>query len=243
MKKVGLSLLLSSSLLFSSGIPVVDILGNAQTMAQNIKEIAEWAEQASRWAETVSHYQSQLQAYEDQLLSQSQIRNSVQFVKDIREFSKFAKTYNGDFMSLSTDIMSDNSIIAIRARSLFNRYNLFDDCEENYYTTVEKNICKNKMTRRVQEIAVYQEANDTLGDITDDLNSLATKLANSSDIKESQDINNAIQIKLAQVEVVKAQVSLMNEQNKSLDQIDEKNKEQEIKKSKRKVDTRNFSNW
>ncbi|RXK13231.1 hypothetical protein CP965_05375 [Halarcobacter mediterraneus] len=242
MKKIGLSILLSSSLLFSSGIPVVDAVANAQSLAQNIQEIATWAEEASRWIETTTHYADQIQAYEDQLLSQTEIRDSVQFIKDIRDFSNFAKNYNGSYMNLTTDVLSGNSIIAIKARSLFDRYNIFDDCEENYYTSVEKNICKNKMTRRVQEIAVYQEANTSLGSITDDLNSLANKLANSTDIKESQDINNAIQMKMAQVEVIKTQIELFNQQSKSLDQIDIKNKEQEFKKSLRKADTQDYSN-
>ena len=58
-KKTLLSITLSSTLLFGSGIPVVDVVSNVQALTQNIKEIAEWAKEAERWVDTTKHFSSQ----------------------------------------------------------------------------------------------------------------------------------------------------------------------------------------
>jgi type IV secretion system protein VirB5 len=242
MNKIVASMLISSSLVFGSGIPVVDGLANSQMATQNIKQIAEWVETAQRWSNTATHFQSQLTAYQDQLMSATQIRNSVQFVKDITEFYNFAKNYKDDYLKLGTDILNSNTILGIRANDLFDKYNVFDECNTNYFTTQEKNICKNKMVRRVHEVAVYQEYSNSLGVMTDNLTDLSNKLANSQDIKESQDIGNAIQLQVAQIDLTRTQVELMNAQNARLDKIEEKQKEQLFLQSIRANDTRNH-NW
>ena len=60
-KRILLAIFLSNSMIFSSGIPVVDTAANQQMATQNAKQIAEWTKEASRWQETVAHYQKQLQ--------------------------------------------------------------------------------------------------------------------------------------------------------------------------------------
>ena len=97
MKKYLLSAVLSTQLLFSSGKPTVDVLAIAQTLAQNIKEIAEWKETAERWSDTASHYSSQLTAYENELMSKTGIRDSVGFVKDLNRLQQYAKVYGDDY--------------------------------------------------------------------------------------------------------------------------------------------------
>lgn len=241
MKKALLSILIASKLVLGGGIPVVDVTANSQMATQNAKEIAEWVEQASRWAEEITHYQSQLDAYNTELLSKTGIRDTVQFMKDVESFYDFAKNYKDDYLSLGTDILNSNTIIGNRAQALYDNYNLFDDCDIDYLTDDEKRICKNKMVRRVHEVAVYQEYSNNLGEISDNLSDLSNKLANSQDIKESQDIANAINMEVAKLELTKSQVELMNAQNARLDKIEEKQEEQLLKQSLRKVDDRDYS--
>ncbi|MFY9072292.1 type IV secretion system protein, partial [Aliarcobacter butzleri] len=90
-KKTLLSITLSSTLLFSAGIPVIDAVSNAQALAQNIKTIAEWAKEAERWVDTTKHFSSQLTAYENELLSKTGIRDSVSFVKDLNKLQEYSK--------------------------------------------------------------------------------------------------------------------------------------------------------
>jgi type IV secretion system protein VirB5 len=237
MKKIVLSTLITMSLLNASGIPVVDAVANAQAMAQNIKTVAEYAEQAKRWVDTTTHYQSQLKAYSDQLVSQTGIRNSVSFIQDLKEFNNFSESYSKEFLSLE-GAMKSNGVIGTRAKELFNKYNLYNTCEAEHLSSDEKNICENKMIRRVDEISTYERYSTNLTNVKSNLQELTTKLAASKDIKESQDINNAISLQVAQLEITKSQVQLMNEQNKRLDDIDKQQKQQLFRESMKKNDDR-----
>ena len=242
MKKIVLSTLITMSLLNASGIPVVDAVANAQAMAQNVKTVAEYAEQAKRWVDTANHYQSQLKAYNDQLVSQTGVRNSVSFIQDINDFNKFSKSYSKDFLSLDNS-MNSNGPIGIKAKELFTKYNLYNDCEVNHLTSKEQEVCKGKMERKVRDIAAYQEYSNNLDGISTNIDGLTKKLATSKDIKESQDINNAIQLQVAQLEITKTQVELMNEQSRTLDDVEKRQKEQLLKQNQGKsADFRKLQN-
>ena len=88
-----LTSLLLPNLSFSAGIPVVDATANQQMATQNAKQIAEWTKEASRWTETISHYQKQIQAYKDELLSKTGVRDSVSFIKDIKQIDDYDDYY------------------------------------------------------------------------------------------------------------------------------------------------------
>ena len=109
MKKYLISAVLSTQLLFSSGIPTVDVLAIAQSLGQNIKEIAEWAEYAERWSETASHYSNQLTAYEKELVSKTGIRDSVQFMKDLDRLKKYSESYGDDYLDLAKAMANPKS--------------------------------------------------------------------------------------------------------------------------------------
>ncbi|XAU19604.1 type IV secretion system protein (plasmid) [Campylobacter jejuni] len=95
------------NLAFSAGIPVVDVTANQQMATQNAKQVAEWAKDASRWTETVAHYQKQIQAYKDELLSKTGIRDSVTFLKDIKQiYSDFAEA-GQNIQSFYNDVLRD----------------------------------------------------------------------------------------------------------------------------------------
>lgn len=232
MKKIGLSiatvsiLATSSHALFGVGDVVFDPV-------QTGKAVIEYAEQAKRWSEEIIHYKDQIEAYEKELLAATEIRDSVQFMKDIQEFNNFTQNYSLDFLDLKDDILGNpSSQVGEYAKELFDKYEIFDDCNYEYMNDKQKEICKNDMVRSVQEVATYQAYKDKLSSSSTKLGDLSQKLANSKDIKESQDIQNAIQMELAQLEVAKAQVELMDTQNKSLERIEKRQKQQLYKQSR-----------
>ncbi len=232
MKKIGLSiatvsiLTTSSHALFGVGDIVFDPV-------QTGKAVVEYAEQAKRWSDEILHYKSQIEAYEKELLAATEIRDSVQFMKDIQEFNNFTQNYSLDFLDLKDDILGNpKSQVGQHAKQLFDKYEVFDDCNEEYMNDNQKRICKNEMVRSVQEVATYQAYKDNLSSVSTKLGDLSQKLANSVDIKESQDIQNAINMEMAQLQVAKAQVELMDTQNQSLKNIENRQLQQEYKKSR-----------
>ena len=224
MKKYLISAVLSTQLLFSSGIPTVDVLAIAQSLGQNIKEIAEWAEYAERWSETASHYSNQLTAYENELMSKTGIRDSVGFVKDLKRLQQYSKVYGDDYLDLAKAMANPSSNIGNLSRSLFQKYNVFDRCENQIYKDWEKENCKMKLQREVTQIATVQESNIMVAKTAENLEALTKKAANTQDIKDSQDIANAINIEMAQLQVVSMKMDMLEKQNVAQEKAEEEQK-------------------
>ncbi|RBQ32260.1 hypothetical protein CRU92_00690 [Arcobacter sp. FW59] len=224
MKKYLISAVLSTQLLFSSGIPTVDVAAIAQSLGQNIKEIKEWAETAQRWGETAQHYSSQLTAYENELMSKTGIRDSVNFVKDLDRLKKYSESYGDDYLDLAKAMANPNSRVGNQARNLFEKYNVFDRCENEIYRSWEKENCKMKLQREVTQIATVQESNKMVDETSKNLEELSKKISNTQDIKESQDIANAINMELAQLQVVSMKMDMMEKQNQAEDRAEDEQK-------------------
>jgi len=224
MKKYLISAVLSTQLLFSSGIPTVDVLAIAQSLGQNIKEIAEWAEYAERWSETASHYSNQLTAYEKELVSKTVIRDSIQFMKDLERLKKYSESYGDDYLDLAKAMANPKSRVGNQARNLFEKYNVFDRCENQIYKDWEKENCKMKLQREVTQIATVQESNIMVAKTAENLEALTKKAANTQDIKDSQDIANAINIEMAQLQVVSMKMNMLEKQNVAQEKAEEEQK-------------------
>lgn len=205
-----LSLILPS-LAFNAGIPVVDVTANQQMATQNAKEIAEWAKEASRWTETVAHYQKQIQAYKDELLSKTGIRDSVSFLKDIKQiYSDFSEA-GQNIQSFYNDVLKDpQSFLSDKGNEIFGKYTSFDKCNFDFLSQTEKNICKMDLITYAAQVETYNQASKQMDIISQTLKKLQDKLVNTKDIKESTDIGNAIQLEVAKIQMVKNQVDLAN---------------------------------
>lgn len=240
-KKTLLSITLSSTLLFSSGIPVVDVVSNAQALAQNIKEIAEWGKELERWVDTTKHYSSQLTAYENELLSKTGIRDSVSFVKDLNRLQEYSKAYGDDYLDLAKAMANPNSRIGNLSKSLFNKYNVFDRCENQIYKDWEKENCKMKLQREVTQIATVQETKKMVDTSAENLEKLSKRVSSSQDIKESQDIGNAINIEIAGMKIVEMKMNMLERNSQAMARAEEEQKQRHFEsKMGKHIDYSNF---
>ncbi|MCG3667484.1 type IV secretion system protein [Aliarcobacter butzleri] len=228
MKKYLISVVLSTNFMFSAGIPVIDAVSNAQALAQNIKTIAEWAKEAERWVDTTKHFSSQLTAYENELLSKTGIRDSVSFVKDLNKLQEYSKVYGDDYLELGVALTNKNSVIGRKANQLFDKYNIFDECKNEIYKDWEKEACQNKLTREVETIATVQETKKIVDKSSQNLENLSKKVSNTQDIKESQDIANAINMEIAQMQIVQMKMDMLSKQNEALSKA-------ELERDKKKI--------
>lgn len=215
----------------ASGIPVVDVASISQDLAQNIKEIAEWKEYAERWSETASHYSSELTAYQNELMSKTGIRESVQFMKDLNRLNNYAKSYGDNYLDLAKAFANPSTVIGNYSRKLFEKYSIFDRCENELYKGWEKEACENKLKRDVTEIATIEESKNKTDEIFTNLDELSKKLSNTKDIKESQDIANAINVELTQLQIINMRLDMLDKQNQAQARIED---EQRLQKRKEK---------
>ncbi|EAH5216488.1 type IV secretion system protein, partial [Campylobacter jejuni] len=226
------SLLVLPNLAFSAGIPVVDVTANQQMATQNAKQVAEWAKDASRWTETVAHYQKQIQAYKDELLSKTGIRDSVTFLKDIKQiYSDFAEA-GQNIQSFYNDVLRDpQNFLSDKGNEIFGKYTSFDRCNFDFLSQSEKNICKMNLITYAAQVETYNQASKQMDTISQTLQKLQDKLVNSKDIKESTDVGNAIQLEVAKIQMVKNQVDLANSSYENQRKIQENMAIQEYSKS------------
>lgn len=230
--KVVLASIVAANFVFASGIPVVDTAANTQIMQQNIKQVLEWAKEAKRWTDTALHYKNQLDAYAKELAAQSGIRDSVSFLEDVKDIYNEAKSI-GKNISEIRDFVSNGANIKDsltgKAKDLMNKYFDYDRCNR-FASGSDQNTCYQKQAAIVENIAFLQERSEAISDYTKDLNKLAKKLKNSKDVKESADIGNAIQLKVALLQAEKTQIDLMNEKKeRNKEVIEEREKADALK--------------
>lgn len=208
-KKVLLIGLLTNSL-FAAGIPVVDVDANTQMATQNAKQVAEWAKEATRWQETVAHYQKQLQAYADQLQSQTGIRDAVSTLKDFKQiYSDFGRAFQ-NIQDFNNQVLQDpEAFIKDKIGEAYKKYTLFDRCA-NIEDIERKANCMIDMVTYVAQEQSIQEHQTTLSKINETIAELDIKLRNSKDIKESQDIANALASEGLKIQMIQASIEADN---------------------------------
>ncbi|MDE5603167.1 MAG: type IV secretion system protein, partial [Helicobacter sp.] len=229
------TIVLIPSFLLSAGIPVVDTAANTQMATQNAKQIAEWAREATRWTSTVSHYQQQIQAYKNELLSKTGMRDSVSFLRDIKQiYSDFSKA-GENIQSFYNNVLRDpQEFLSQKGNEIFGKYTSFDRCNFDFMSQSEKNICKMNLITYAAQVETYDQASKQMDTISATLKKLQDRLVNAKDIKESTDIGNAIQLEAAKIQIVKNQIDLANASYENQRKIQEDIAMQEYSKSFKK---------
>ncbi|WP_270985563.1 type IV secretion system protein [Campylobacter helveticus] len=212
MKKLVLSSVIAfivANFAFASGIPVVDAAANQQMSMQNAKQVAEWAKEASRWSETVAHYQKQLQAYAEELKAKTGIKDSLSTLKDFSQiYADFGRAYE-NIQDFNEKVLSDpDGFIKDKLKDTYSKYMIFDRCEF-IQDTNRRNICLSQMLTTAAEIQSTQEKSKQLNGIAKVIQEIDAKMKQSKDIKESQDLANALSVQTAKLQVINA--NLQNE--------------------------------
>lgn len=215
MKRTIFLIFLVANLVFASGIPVVDGANLAQNIQQNIKQALEWVKEANRWIETTKHYSSQLDAYSKQLASQSGVRDVSSFLKDIKSVYDEAQKLGvnlQDLQDMTKDI--DKNKLSSKLKNLMAKFFEYNYCD-NFVEPTNKRICENNRIGQVQDIAYYQSEQEAMSEYAKNISNLAKKLKNSKDIKESADLNNAIQTQVALMQAEKIKIDLYTKQREA----------------------------
>lgn len=199
-----------SSSVFSAGIPVVDAVGNAQ-------ELAHWTEKLKQWTETVQHYKSQLQAYKDQLATSTGIR-------DIQGLVSQGKSLKNDIISLQKQGINLDSLLTSSSApsgtldTLYKKFKDFDICDEKQAESYI-NICKQETVNKAWAIEQTADVQDKISDALNDISDLTDRMANAKDIKESQDLANAIQAKSIQLNILSQQWEINMKSSEQRDKL------------------------
>ncbi|EHX4826551.1 type IV secretion system protein [Salmonella enterica] len=182
-------------LIAHAGIPV---MVDADPLRQ-----AEWVKEAQRWVDTAKHYQSQLQAYKDQLATATGLR-------DIQGLVAQGKSLKNDITSLQKqgisldDLLTSGNAPTGALDSLYNRFKDFDVCDARQAASYI-NLCKQETVNKAWALEQTTEVQEKISDALNDISNLTDRMANAKDIKESQDLANAVQAKSIQLNVLSQQ--------------------------------------
>ena len=241
-KKILSSLFLSFSLSFGAGIPVIDAVSNAQQMVSHIETVAEWAKEAQRWIETAQHYKSQIESYQNELMTKTGIRDSVGFLKDLNRLQEYSKMYGDDYLKLGEALLNENSMIGRQSRQLFDKYNVFDRCG-NLTKEWQKESCQNVLIREVATISTVKGTAELVDKSQKILEDLSKKASNSQDIKESQDIANAINIEIAQLQATQMKLDMLSKQNEAEKEAENERYQREFESKQGKYNDWSNFDW
>ena len=195
-KKLSLVAVLSLPVLVQAGIPVVDPAAAGQRQMSMLQTVQQWAKEAKQWTDTVSHYKNELKAYADQLASQAHsLYGEINGLKS--EFTPVIDLVSGGKNALSAN-----------AKSLFEKYNLFDRCKN--LRQGEITSCEANIVSTVESMSFLDSFESNVNSKLKTIDKLAKRMTKSEDVKESQDLKNAMDVQLAALQSQKVQLDLFN---------------------------------
>lgn len=179
--------------------------------------------------EQIAQLKEQVTLAQDTLVATAGIKDAVNLYQDLTQLTSIMEEYKVTLNDL--DIENPKSKIGQMAQQIFKRNQIFDNCSVTHLSALQKETCKNKQVRNVSDIASSIIYSQELEKTSKRLQTLSTKLTNSEDLKTSQDIGNAISLELAQLEMSKANVEMMEKANIAKYKADQDRLKQEKSKT------------
>jgi transport associated protein 4 len=208
-KKLTLVAVLSMPVLVQAGgIPVFDGVANGQRQMSMIQTMQQWAKEAKQWTDTVSHYKNELKAYADQLASQTGIRDVQAFIGEAHSLYGEINSLQSEFTPVINLVSGGKNALSANAKSLFEKYNLFDRCKN--LRQGEITSCEANIVSTVESMSFLDSFESNVNSKLKTIDKLSKRMAKSQDVKESQDLKNAMDVQLAALQSQKVQLDLFN---------------------------------
>lgn len=207
-KKLTLVAVLSMPVLVQAGIPVVDGAAAGQRQISMLQTVQQWAKEAKQWTETVSHYKNELKAYADQLASQTGIRDVQAFIGEAHSLYGEINGLKSEFTPVIDLVSGGKNALSANTKSLFEKYNLFDRCKN--LRQGEITSCEANIVSTVESMSFLDSFESNVNSKLKTIDKLAKRMVKSQDVKESQDLKNAMDVQLAALQSQKVQLDLFN---------------------------------
>lgn len=207
-KKLSLVVVLSMPVLVQAGIPVVDPAAAGQRQMSMLQTVQQWAKEAKQWTDTVSHYKNELKAYADQLASQTGIRDVQAFIGEAHSLYGEINGLKSEFTPVIDLVSGGKNALSANAKSLFEKYNLFDRCKN--LRQGEITSCEANIVSTVESMSFLDSFESNVNSKLKTIDKLAKRMTKSQDVKESQDLKNAMDVQLAALQSQKVQLDLFN---------------------------------
>ncbi len=216
----------------SFGLTIYDHKADINSLRQiadgakrHAEQVRQWKDQAMHWKQTLEHYTAQQNTLKSQLASMTDIRDIGDLEGQIDSL-----IYEMDGIqrhrSMFTEMLSSSEPeISGEANDILNKYQMFDMCQKKGSTRLD-NICKEEILNKAGTIETGEKIKKKMKRKMREVQTLSQRAAKASDLKESQDIANAISLKQSEINQLQHQWQLsIDEANLREKLIEQKKKE------------------
>lgn len=146
--------------------------------------------------------------------------------------SSLGEFYNNSRRSSAyyRDFYDDPQRLTYENMEILSKLRLFDRCNNTWYSQEEKIICQSELATSAYQLQEYDRTMQDFDKVNNNILKLQKQLGNSKDIKESADISNALQASMAQAQIIKTRLDLINAHSQTQRRIRAEQKEQLIRK-------------
>lgn len=200
------ALSLGSITAHAGGIPVID-------GAQIGNQIQTWAIEGQRWLKQVQQYKQDFENQQNQLMQQSGILQGMTGVRDMAGFMNDVKSTLKDIKDIdkwlgNTDsiLKHGKDILSDKLKKAFDEYGATNLCK-NANLTIQKK-CEGEIIVEVLKKEKIDQNADKLKKRISTIENIAGKMKNAKDMKEAQDLSNAMQTQMALLQTDKIAMDL-----------------------------------
>ncbi|WP_342225712.1 type IV secretion system protein [Rickettsia endosymbiont of Urophora cardui] len=174
---------------------------------RHTQQVRQWKDQAMHWKQTLEHYTTQQNTLKSQLASLTDIRDigdlEGQIDSLIYEMDGIERHRN-----MFTEMLSSSEPeISGEANEILNKYQMFDMCQKKGSTRLD-NICKEEILNKAGTIETGEKIKKKMKRKMREVQTLSRKASETRDLKESQDIANAISLKQSEINQLEHQWKL-----------------------------------
>lgn len=200
-----------------------------QTCAQAIKQLgqtaAHYSKEIGHWQEQINHFKEQSGLLKNQLASITGLRDLGDLEGELISLRYELKGIEKHRDSLNTLLRSSDSEESGYANEILGKYQMFNICKEKGNKKLD-NICKEQILNKAGTIEAGEEIRKQTERKIIETAKIASKVKNTKDIKESQDLANVIALKNIEIDQLKNQWdSFVDESNLRERLIEEKRRE------------------
>ncbi len=200
-----------------------------QTCAQAIKQLSQttshYGKEISHWQEQINHFKTQNGLLKNQLASLTGLRELGDLEGELLSLMEEIKGIEKHRDALNALLRSSDAEDSGYANEILSKYQMFNICKEKGNRKLD-NICKEQILNKAGTIEAGEEIRRQTEHKIIETSKIALKVKNSKDLKESQDLANAIALKDIEIKQLKNQWdSFVDESNLRDKLIEEKRRE------------------
>lgn len=213
MKKLLCVFIICFNCVTAFGTIVHDPQNKLQIINQIRQAAAHYKRELAHWEQTVGHFKEQNKMMKEQLSSNTGERDIGDLDKELSDLTKELKGIEKHRDLLNNLLRSPDPEQNNEANRILEKYRMFDICKEKGSRKLD-NICKEEILNKAGTIEAGEDIRKQIERKMGEASKLAKKAEKTKDIKESQDISNAIALKDMEINQLKnAWDSFVDESN------------------------------